>query len=435
MQPPGLNLAAGAILKAFPVGYPAVFQAIYLIMGALIALAVYRLCVLLRVSAWLSLGLTVVFVVSPGVVLFENWLVYEYPILLLLLGAAICLYHFARTGALRWSFAFFGCLLALLMLRNTFHPAYLVLVTGILFWLMKGHRRAVVYGSCGPLALTFALSLKNWLLVGVFSSSTWLGMNLGVVTTFQLTPTEADSLIRAGVVSPVARITPFSSLDEYRPYLRKPVPHTGIPVLDQERTSTGHANYNNPAYIEVGEIYAKDAKALLLRYPRVYWRSVSKAWFTYFLPASDSPFFERNRVKIRGIERVYNAVLFGEWRQGASRKELRRMEGSGATAGLVLYTGVFLLIGLPLVWIWSTVWLISGVRSGRLDRPLGILVGFLIFNIAYVTLVSNTLSTFEGNRYRFPLDGYYVALCGLMLERMFAALRSRKARAETQLAR
>jgi len=33
--------------------------------------------------------------------------------------------------------------------------------------------------------------------------------------------------------------------------------------------------------------------------------------------------------------------------------------------------------------------------------PLGILVGFLIFNIAYVTLVSNTLSTFEGNRYRF----------------------------------
>jgi hypothetical protein len=353
----------------------------------------------------------------------------------LLLAAAICLYDFASTGALRWSHAFFGCLLALLMLRNTFHLAYLVLVAGTLFYLMKQHRRAVLYGCCAPLVLTFALSLKNWLLVGVFSTSTWLGMNLGVVTTYQLTPAEADSLIRAGVVSPVARITPFSFLDDYRPYLRKPLPHTGIPVLDQERTSTGHANYNNPAYIEVGEIYAKDAKALLLRYPRAYWRSASKAWFTYFLPASDSPFFDRNRVKIRGIERIYNAAVFGQWRQVASRKELRKMEGSGATVGLVPYTGVFLLIGLPLVGIWSTAWLVSGVRSGRLDRPLAILVGFLIFNIAYVTVVSNTLSSFECNRYRFPLDGFYVALSGLVLERMLVTLRRLKAPAETKVAR
>jgi len=52
---------------------------------------------------------------------------------------------------------------------------YLVLVTGILFWLMKGHRRAVVYGSCGPLALTFALSLKELASGGIFSSSTCWG--------------------------------------------------------------------------------------------------------------------------------------------------------------------------------------------------------------------------------------------------------------------
>jgi hypothetical protein len=61
---------------------------------------------------------------------------------------------------------------------------------------------------------------------------------------------------------------------------------------------------------------------------------------------------------------------------------------------------------------------VRGICSGVLDRPSAILLGFLLFNIGYVTAVANLLSSFENNRYRFPIDAFYVVLLGLALERL-----------------
>jgi hypothetical protein len=41
----------------------------------------------------------------------------------------------------------------------------------------------------------------------------------------------------------------------------------------------------------------------------------------------------------------------------------------------------------------------------------------MLFTIVYLTLVSTLLSSFDGNRYRFPLDGFFIALFGAMLVR------------------
>ncbi len=50
-----------------------------------------------------------------------------------------------------------------------------------------------------------------------------------------------------------------------------------------------------------------------------------------------------------------------------------------------------------------------------MDRPRAILIGFLLANIAYVTAIANLLSSFENNRYRFPLDAFYVVMLGIAL--------------------
>jgi hypothetical protein len=148
---------------------------------------------------------------------------------------------------------------------------------------------------------------------------------------------------------------------------------------------------------------------------------VEAAWFSYFLPAGDFPFFDLNRPKIHAIDRFWNVVFFGQFKEASDRKELRRMAARGVRASLALYTGVFLMIGLPALWLWSIYYLVTGARRKTLDPPTAILVGFLLLNITYVTAVANFLSSFENNRYRFPLDAFYVVLLGVALSRSFGS--------------
>jgi hypothetical protein len=62
--------------------------------------------------------------------------------------------------------------------------------------------------------------------------------------------------------------------------------------------------------------------------------------------------------------------------------------------------------------------LISGIRWKRFDQPIAILLGFLLFNITYLTAVANFLSSFENNRYRFQIDAFYAVLLAVALEQL-----------------
>ena len=86
IQPPGFNFYVGVVLKLFPNAYPAVFQAIHLALGISICWLTYYLMSVCGVNSWLALTLTSLFIVSPGVVLFENFMLYEYSLVFLLLA-------------------------------------------------------------------------------------------------------------------------------------------------------------------------------------------------------------------------------------------------------------------------------------------------------------------------------------------------------------
>ena len=53
-----------------------------------------------------------------------------------------------------------------------------------------------------------------------------------------------------------------------------------------------------------------------------------------------------------------------------------------------------------------------------LDLEIAILLGFLLFNITYLSGIANFLSSFENNRDRFQLDGFYLVLLGIALEQI-----------------
>ena len=414
-QPPGFNLYTGIVLKLFPVHYATTFHVIYVILGAAICCLLYHLMRICGVHAAIALTLAGLFIASPGVALFENFFLYEYLLVFLLLAAATALYHFFRTGRTVYASALFVCLFSLLLIRNHFHLIYLLLSFALLLYFGQGKRKAILLAGFIPILLAFSLYFKNWILFGSFSSSTWMGMNIDTITSHQLTPEEGRRLVDSGLISPVSLLDAGSPISAYEPFITRPA-RTGIPVLDEESTSAGIPNFNNPAYFQVQKYYVRDGLALLRHYPKAYLRSLQAAWFTYFLPAGDFPFFDMNRPRILPIDRFFNVVFFGQWKDATDRKALRAASGTGAKLGLVLYTGTFLMVGLPVLWAWGGYHLISGVRRRSLDLPAAILLGFLLFNITYASGIANFLSSFENNRYRFQIDGFFLVLLGMVLE-------------------
>jgi len=414
VQPPGWNLYIGAVLKFFPRAYPAVFHILYLVLGLEICWATYYLMRTCGVGRWLAFILASWFIVSPGVVLFENYLLYEYLVAFLLLMAAVALVRFAQGERAIWIILFFASLLALVFVRNFFHLVYFAAIAAGLAFLYPRRRRLVLLCAALPLALILGLYAKNWMLVGSFSGSTWIGMNMDVITLHQLTGEESKNFVQRGLISPAALLDVGSPIELYQRYIKMPA-RTGIPVLDDCVTSTGATNFNCMAYLQVEGIYTKDGMVLLRNYPVVYLRSIEAAWFTYFLPAGDFPFFDLNAAKIHALDRLWNIAFFGQLKEASDRKDLRRMAAQGARGSLVLYAGIFLVLGLPAIWLWGVFYLVTGVRRKTIDKTTAILLGFLLLNIAYVTVIANFLSSFENSRYRFPLDAFYVVLFGIFL--------------------
>jgi len=428
-QPPGFNFLAGLLVKLSSDRGTLtwLYGGLYLAMGLGIALLVYWLQRELGVRPWIALVLSTLFSVAPGTVLHENLFLYEYPQLLALLAATVAAIRFFRTGKKGWAVLFFAVVAGLPVFRATYHLLWAVIAGAVFVFLAWrwGRRSAIRPGTfrftavlaalaCLPCLILYA---KNYKLYGQFAGSTWLGEQASTLTVWQLTPEKREEFIAKGLISSIGRIPAASPLADYREFLH-PVAATGIPILDQRADSTGRDNLNNLLYLQTGDYYIRDAKTLLRIYPQCYVKSLAIAWFTYFLPASDFPFFTLNRPKIAGWDRAFNVAIYGQWKDASDRKGLRR-EGMGP--GMILYEATYLMVLLPALFVFGCweIWRLFCRSGGNVSSLAGL--SFMIFTIATVSFISTALSSFECNRYRFPLDGFFVVLAGLAATRLLGA--------------
>jgi len=414
-QPPGFNFFIGLALKATPTidAASALLAFCWILLGVLLSILLYRLQRELSVYPTVAMLTTAWFMISPGVDLFENLLIYEYPLLVMLMLAAWALLRFARTGRIAYAGTFFTLIVLLAYTRSLFHLFWAVPVAAGCLWASgpaTKNKTALALATLS-VSLVFGLFLKNYILYGQFTSSTWLGFNLCTFTTHQLPDNLRQQLVREGVISGVSAVDAPAPLSYYAKYIH-PVAKTGVPILDQDVDSTGRDNFNNLEYFQVQKYIAQDAKVVLARYPQCLLKSMAIAWFTYFFPTGDFPDFRVNRPKIFGWDRAFNLVFFGQWKDATDRKRLRR-EGIGP--GMILYMGAYLAIALPLLFAYGCWRLWREWKMAPRDRAVVAVLAFMLFNIFFVTGVVNTLSSFENNRYRFPLDGYFVTLLGMAI--------------------
>ncbi len=424
-QPPLYNLFLGVVLQIFPGHETAAFYIFSLLTGLAFYLALYLLIKRLEVPGPISWGLTVIFMVSPASILYENWLFYTYPLAMVLCSSAYFLHRFLSTKKLRHGAIFFSLLAVLALVHSMFHLLWFVLVGGVLLCYFP-EKKKVLLACSVPFLIILALYIKNFLVFGSFTSSSWLGMNLSRETTFMMPFQERKSLAERGELSVFSLVPAFPPLGFYENECQ-PLTSTGVAVLDQKVNSTGGYNFNHAEYLEASKIYFRDALWVMSRHPEAYGRGMAHSFLFYFLPASNYHRLDGNREKIRGWDDAFNFLFQGRvadpMAPAAEREAMKQ-----------LYVPPFwnmsllLVCGFPFLALFG-LWLASkSLEKARKNLAFSLTLLFVWFNILYVTLVGNSLEVGENNRFRFIIDPLYVVLLALFLKMVWEKMTRRFAK-------
>lgn len=407
-QPPGFNFLIGLALTCTHGSAFFIFRTVYLLIGLFMVLGFFFILEKLRISRYISVPLTIFFMISPPVILFENWLFYTYPTALMLLASGIFLYLYFEQHTWPHLALFFIMLGAIIIMRSLFTIVwFLIMLIGVALHARKNITHILIC-ALFPFLCVICLHLKNQLIFQQPTLSSWLGMNfIKMVST--VPQKTIDAHIERGEVPAIARVKPFGAPEEYSEFALFDTT-TGIPVLDTWYKTSGFPNYNHIGYVSVSRQYLHAAQFLIQKYPQHYGLSVIKACYAYMRPSCDSIIFRgNNRARLHGWITVYQDYLLGDFLKHIWHTTYTNRLGQQRMVHIN-----FLYIFIPLLYIWCFV---NALRPHRthLRKADVVFLQFIAFNIVYVTVVGNLIDVSENMRFRFLLVPFTYVLLALLL--------------------
>ncbi len=429
-QPPLFNLFLGVVLKAAPSNVFQVFQAIFLVLGIVFTLGLYRFLVNFRVSPTLAVLFTLVFIATPQFVLYGNWLFYTFPaMVLLLLGLFFIKRYLDRSSKISAFIGFF--LLAMVSLTVSMFPLVWFLVNLLCVYLLveKKEQKEIKKIALVPLILIVAVLLKNAVVFGSFNSSSWTGLNLNRMTL--VSTAHKRAWIAQGRLSPLTIMPGFQPIDKFPPGLMTQKPW-GVPALDAPYKSSGEPNYNYIGYIALSRLYLRESLDVISWRPQDYLLSCAMAYNIFCLPSTygHHVIFSANQEKVEDIEGIFNDGLmffrklqFFTYRIDFGEKTLLQY-GQPAVRYVdfdFYVTLVFFLYPVLILWALWKGFSLGGKRV--FDRNEKIMLLLLALNILWVMLVGNMIDIGENNRYRKVIDPLAWVLLAVMAQKVWEKLK------------
>jgi hypothetical protein len=415
-QPPLFNLATGVLLQL-----PHAMQAYaasggMLVCAVVVAVATAGLLLELGVRPAIVLAVVLVFVVAdPSAYLYAAYYFYALPTAALVTSAGWAAVRWARTSS--WLAGLtYGCLAAALVLTNSSYQLYTVaLATVPVTWVLRGRWRQVVAVLVGPLLVVTAWYANDVVQFRTATTSSWLGMNLARATLQLDSRADLRTLVRQGVLSPTALVTPFSALRAYGTLgLHAP---TGHAALDQ-RFNLVAPNFNNVAYVGIASRYLHDDLHWMLHRPATYVRNTTIGLRLWLLPTSQ--YFATDQLAdyhLGGYTTVYDLVanLQPDADPTAVVAVIQAHLGPGFAN--LSYTAV-LETALALVALPILAW-----RRRRRD-PRGAAGALWVWVLCGSVFATTTLlEAAENNRFRFELGGLPLAAATVAVVWLVDALR------------
>ena len=399
-QPPLFNLFVGAFFKCFPHGPHLAFHVAYLAIGITLGLSMLALAGKLGMSPRWAVCLTLLFILNPTTILFENALFYDYPTTCLLCIAAFMAAKWEGTGKWSYGWAFFMCVGLTAMTRSLFQLAWIGLVfIPPLVFLRIGWKR-VLAAAAIPVLLVVGWQVKNYYQFGVPTTSSWLGMNLTRNTVERLSKEEKERLIKQGILSAMAAVPVYDEFDAYRGHVTSPA-STGVPALDRKMKNPPGVgpNYNYLGYIEVSRRRMKDAVAFIRARPAQFARNVLDAMTVYVKPAGHFFIYSDNWNKLSRFRALYNI------------QDKKEVPPRFLRALIAMCYALLICYGAYLIFI--------AVRNRPTDGRPVVTIAFMWVTLVYAFLVTNLTDIWENHRIRFMTDPFVWIMMGMLISRVF----------------
>jgi hypothetical protein len=365
-------------------------------------------------------------VFSPSFVLYENALFYDFLGMALLVWATLALYHFARTGAMKWCVGFFALLGTLLLTRSLFHLVWMVAITAVLIALFSSWRRQILIAAAVPLLVVTLWYAKNYHYFGKFGTSTWMGFGLSNITQALVPLPELIPLVERGELSQWAVVSRYDS--RFLMFTADIRPPFGVPVVDNVQKVDGRLNWNYRDIPVVDRYYAADAFTEMRRFPAMYVYGLYLSNCLYFAPTTTGPYWlPSNLEAIRPMQSVFTPLLSG-MSANASFVSLGHGRFRFPDDIAVPARANFVLM---LAWLGVFAWCYTVARRALVDRtartsPRIVVMGFLVLTAVYAYVLSTALELGENYRYRFLLEPLFFVLAAAAVTSGIRAVRARR---------
>ncbi len=438
-QPPLFSLTVGLVLKFSPFTTAVSFQILSLLLAALAALALFDCAVQLGANRAVAIAIGVVVMSSSDVLLYSNWSSYDWFCAVDLVICAAGLVRWLRYRQLWLGYAVFaGAATALVLTRTLYPPIWLVVVLALS---LVGGRRlphfrgALVLGGVA-LGLVGLLVVKNIVLFGVPGLSSWTWFDASDATVKQLPAKELSRLTASGDLnrlwdlipgtpaSAQTAFVPWSEYEQHFPHCRPT--YRGVPILDEQQTSSGAPNFNYQCYLEASTGFMHDDLAALRADPLKYLSGQFDGSERSLAPASIYPFLNEtgNASHIAPYDRWYRRIVLLEI------PFPRLVHSPSGDLGPPFYDhmGSFPQIQLTIL-LAGAVIVVQGVRQlrrRRLRDPTAVFDVFAAFTVAWTFVVGNALDFGENNRFHLDAELLMLLLLGLAIERAWRRVAQRQ---------
>ncbi|MEI6201742.1 MAG: hypothetical protein WCP68_07310 [Enhydrobacter sp.] len=415
-QPPLFNALFAASLQ-LPSGIGPIFlQAIY-VLSSLAMTVVFHF--FLRRFGYGAVAAAIGaagFSVLPQVLLYENMFQYAHLEATLVLGATFFAALYLSRHKLGAFVGFACCLVALALLRSLFHLGWVAFAL-LLIWSIARPRSeralSTLVVAIAAIAIVASLYVKNLREFGIFSPSSWQGLNTASVTLpIRAGDTEAfpevakdfrERLVR-GDFSPSAALA-LGATNFWAGWVptakgcgaESPLP----PALCEIRKSNGEENYNNIAIVRYSAELNRDAVHALQLYPVFYARRVAASFMTFFGTPSWS--YAKPGPALKAYGEVWDSILLFQPNRAFSPERSH-------DTGLMLLASRFLSASLPLcaLVLISTMFivargLIEGIGYLRGRRDCADWVFPLLVSALFIVL-PNFINGGEADRMRYTIE-------------------------------
>jgi hypothetical protein len=311
-QPPVLDLAVGLVLKFSPLDLVATFTISSLLLGVVLTVACVDLLRRLGAGRVAQTLVTCLAICSPQMVLYSNWVSYEFPVTVgLLVLVDLMVAYVARPAAILLA-AVVGTASLCVLTRSLLHPVLLVAVVAVALIAARprGGRSALVLAVVVPLAPVLLFVGRSLVLWEQPSLSSWFGMNVARVALLDIPVERREELISRGDMSPLALELPFSPYERYAPHMAPCEPtHPDVADLTRPAKANGTSNFDYECYLPVFQQYGRDALAGIRAEPMTYLRSERTAYLLFFSSTHRYYFLGDNAAHLDGLITAYDVVM------------------------------------------------------------------------------------------------------------------------------